>query len=252
MNNLITNYLLSDSELIDLRERGISDDINAWYFGDFCAILSDRLTKAKTSIIRGDTDYPQAYADEILALGTSTLHQFIAEIAGKAARTVERYARISAFFPPEMRERYTGLPHSHYEFAMRFSDYAEDILDIDLRLMDSNNCKPVSLGILQSMFQSVDQVPDALETYSEIASVDDILALSGWDDDARDPENKERIPTIVWHFLRNLDTIASYIRRAVDSWNIKDNSKAQIIATVEQLNELVKDALTDSQKVDIM
>lgn len=81
----------------------------------------------------------------------------VANIVGKAGRTVRGYASASAFYSPESRTRYEVLPYAHFKFAMGYPGETDAgvplwraILDMSLDYFEAKGLPP-SVDMLNSM-----------------------------------------------------------------------------------------------------
>lgn len=94
----------------------------------YADILSDDLQNELLNL-QSQTDYCAwrigDIANEVITTGQkkTQVYKAIAVYSGRASRTVREYAMVSAFYPPETRERYSILAFDHFRIAQRFEDW---------------------------------------------------------------------------------------------------------------------------------
>lgn len=247
MKNIFTTIL--EQSLIDEIIWAASDlDEKAWFLGDSVLLAHYKLQAVKSSIVTSPGLYPEKVENRILAVGFSDVIVFVADISGMSQITIRRYADLAKFYHPDVRGKYEMLPMSHYEWAKQFPDYAEDILDVDLKLVDTNGGTPVPLRVMQALFRSVDKIPEMLDQINRLDEMENVLALTEYEQ-PRD-KGKDNIPPLVYHFLKNYTRIAEYLINAVDRWPISTEKKRAIIETVNRLYDLIGDSMEIMEDID--
>lgn len=236
-------YFLPQETIDNLSELGRGIDQRAWKLGDDALAIYATLQKVKAQIIaQPGKHYSIKVENRILIQTFGDVLVFVADASGLSTATVRRYANLARFYPPEMRESFSILPMSHFEWGMGFPEYVDEILELDVRLADGNDGKPLPLRILQALFRSIDRIPETLDQLSQVEEIEEVLALV--DAPMPSPPNSmsNEIPTLVFHFLRNMGRIADYIERAVDRWSISPEEKEGIVELVRQLSVKIKEA----------
>ena len=242
LDNVISNITIDR-----IQESGKRIDQEEWFLGDQVISVFETLIKIKNKII---AEPGQKYSEDdenvILTWGESSVIQWVADKSGKSMTTITRYYRVAKFFDPDLRDKFTILPRSHFEWVLGFPEYAEDILEVDVSLCHRNHGEPVSLRVLQALFKSVENIPEVLRQLNEMEELDDIISMANYEGNGNGEGNGENdtsssdVPPLVFHFLQNMGTISKYIRSAVNLWDIDSDLKTDITNLVRQLAEKVR------------
>ena len=255
--NISFDLIIADETIELIRESGNTIDQEEWFLGDQVTSVYATLQKVKSQIVsQPGQKFTEDQENKILAWGEQSVITWVSDISGRSVTSVTRYYHLAKFYNPDIRDQYWLLPNSHYEWAMSFPDYAEEILEVGVRLAHKNNGRPVPLRVMQALFRSVDNIPEVLKQLNEMEELDDVLALADYDQNGNGTGNGEgetEIPPLVFHFLSNIGNIAKYIRAAVNLWDIDNELKTEIVTLVRRLAERVQVAQfgePEKEKVD--
>jgi len=169
--------LLSDIRPTDRQERyiGFGNVLSeaAWLIGreinrewEETERLKDQAAAGK---LHGEYWTPTNIA-RLLATGKMDLYRDVAALIGKRERRTRQYTETAAFYPPEVQEAYSALPHSHFEFAMALGDKWRDVLELSYRQMHNSGGRPPSVAWLEMSFPGVNSIEpvQALQDVTDI------------------------------------------------------------------------------------
>lgn len=242
--------IVSPAWIDTVRSAAQEIDEKAWFLGDKTLELYKKIQNLKSEIITTPGKYAEKIENSILGIGFPTVMLFMADIANMAQVTIKRYSDLARYYQPKTRAKYELLPMSHFEWAMGYPDYSEDILEVDLKLADAYGGKPVPLRMMQKLFRSVDQIPEMLDQIDTLDKMEEVLALSNYEQPKESPEVKDQIPPLVYHFLNNYPRIAEYLINAVDRWAIPSHMKKEIVKAVNTLYDLIGDSKEIMDDID--
>lgn len=241
----VFNHFISDATIDRITEAGREIDQNQWLLGDEFLAVYKTLRQTKRKIVGSPGIYPTKIENNILAQTEMDCRQFVADHAGRSTESIKRYAQLAEFYPPNLRRGYQILPLNHFRWIMGFPEHVEQLLNVDMKLVDTNGGKPVPLRILQALFRDTDKIAETLNQLNQMQKMDDVLALAEPYKSTQQIEEEEKVPPLVYHFLKNLNKISQYIERAIDLWTIPTDNKREIVTLVKQLNAKVRQAKTE-------
>jgi len=247
----VFEIIYSPEKIEKIRAEGDQYQKRTWYWGNLLVGSDERIQTEKGKIIRGEFLGNEDAAEAVLSTTLRSLTWDLVDLTGISYATLERYGQVARRFDLDLQERFDVLPFSHFRFVMRFPGFEEDILETELRCMDSNGGKPFSEKWLKVNFRSIEQIRGVLNQLDMSEEIQDILHFTDLDQISRELEVQNNqwetgyVHPLVFQFVKNLDRITEYMQKAIETWGIEPDLQDRIINLIEELNnEFSKLSLT--------
>lgn len=131
----------------------------AWMVGDLVQSECEGLDILKRKGANGElVGWSPARVTQLFQTGYMDVYKSVAALTGKTERRIRQYRETSIFYPLEIREAFSPLPHSHFEFAMRFGCQWRDVLELALRQTDLMGGRCPSVDWLEMNFRGVNDI----------------------------------------------------------------------------------------------
>ena len=106
-------------------------------------------------------------AESVVDITMTEVYEACGDMCGKSAETMRKRAELAAFYPPDLREAYSGLYISHFSIAMRAGDRAaaSEWLYVALFSADDYGGKPMPARVLAMKVKTAAREGDGLPSH---------------------------------------------------------------------------------------
>jgi len=114
------------------------------------------------------------------------VYQAIGAMIGKKSRTIREYSRVSAFYPPDIRQRYEVLGYDYFRVAARSENWRQ-MLDWALVQMDNLDGRPGSVdAMVREFVVKPEKRTDEEELHTILLRLQSLEKFSSFPDDLKE------------------------------------------------------------------
>lgn len=208
-----------------------------WSIGELTIIAKEELAQAKTDIINGRFEGDSHAVLYILAYLVGDLYRDVAPIFGISVSRLRTIVSVVEFFDQEIIEQYKALPFSHFEFAMRLSNKALEILEFDARQTDRQGGKAPSVEWLYANFTEAIN-GRAMSDHRAINDFEDAHNTVFENDNAK--PDLPGIPPAIYYFLTSSINLVDSVGKSILEMDIDQTRKDKLMHFITTLRELAK------------
>lgn len=245
---MIIQYLATDEEREEIREKGRESNGLAWYFGNKVNELYARLPWVKGSILRGEYRLHPKIEARILTCGKTAVCDEVADEAGRSRRTIRDYADVAAHYDPLIVALFDCLPFAHFRFAKQYPAYTLQILGVSFReyVKRDMRAKSVAWLKLQFKFLLLDDQPgvenDVMNQVEAGQHVESVVAgeyLQGAFEELQTVESY--LAPATFEMLREKDRIFAYLRKAVEKWEQIGDRRFELCQKLSEIEKEIEE-----------